>query len=183
MGRGLSEQQRRILAVAYDCYLHREERSAGRRAQLAAAEAAGGLPPAQPPPSRPLRPALHLTHSDALLALYGWRTGESHRSWIERRLHIPSGTMDVYAGWGARRSGTDRVATIPRAEFNVAHASVARTIARLVARGLIAKGGRDTYALTPAGIAFCEGTATASEARQGVGDGAPSGAAGAGPGR
>jgi Mn-dependent DtxR family transcriptional regulator len=46
-------------------------------------------------------------------------------------------------------------ARITRAEYEVAHASVARTLARLVKRGLLERHHRYGYCLTAVGVAYC----------------------------
>ncbi len=157
MGRGLSGQQRRVLAVAYDHHQRREERR--QRAQeardhfrVAAAVWAARQGRQLAPPS-PVRTPPDLLHSEALLALYGWCSGRSNRTWHERRRRIPSNTVNVYRTWRPRED--TQVATIGRDEYNVAHASTARTIARLVARGLLEQREPRRYFLTDAGLALC----------------------------
>ncbi len=157
MGRGLSEQQRRVLAVAYDHHRRREERR--QRAQeardfyrLAAAVLAARRGRQLAPPS-PVRTPPDLLHTEALLALYGWCSGRSNRTWHERRRRIPSNTVTVYR---TRRPREDtKVATIRRDEYTMAHASTARTIARLIARGLLERREPHRYVLTDAGLALC----------------------------
>ncbi len=157
MGRGLSRQQRRVLAVAYDNYQRRAERLREWQeddafvAKLATVFAATRGQPAPPP--RPTRTPPDLFHSDALFALYGWRGGQMNRTWRERRLHIPSDTVNVYRAWEKRDSA--KVTTIGRDQYNTAHASTARTIARLVARGLLEQREPGRYFLTGAGLALC----------------------------
>ncbi len=157
MGRGLSEQQRRVLAVAYGNYQRREERHRGAQESAAFLGKLAAIFAAtrgqQAPPAWPVRTPPDLFHSDALLALYGWRGGQMNRTWRERRLHIPRDTVNVYHAWEKR--DTEKVATISRDEYNVAHASTARTIARLVARGLLEQREPHRYFLTDAGLALC----------------------------
>ncbi len=172
MGRGLSEQQRRVLAVAYGNYQRREERQ--REAQedaafvgkLAAVFAA--TRGQQAPAPRPTRTPPDLFHADALLALYGWRGSQMNRTWRERRLRIPSDTVNVYHAW--RKRDDEKVATIGRDEYNVAHASTARTIARLVARGLLEQREPRRYFLTDAGRALCAELDAASGTSDGEGE-------------
>ena len=121
MGRGLSAQQRRVLALAYDN--HRK----GSRGLMA-----------------------DLMHGEALLALHGWRSGRSDRDPRNRRRRLPGASLKVSTGYGQR----DHVATISQAEYDTAHASVNRTIARLVERGLLEKRGHHAYGLTEQGIAL-----------------------------
>ncbi len=158
MGRGLSGQQRRVLAVAYGNYRQREERVREvQEADAFVARLAGVFAATRgrhAPAPRPSRTPPDLFHSDALLALYGWRGGRMDRTWRERRLHIPSDTVNVYRAWGERDE--EKVATIGRDEYNTAHASTARTIARLVARGLLEQREPGRYFLTDAGRALCE---------------------------
>ncbi len=157
MGRGLSGQQRRVLAVAYDHYQRREERR--QHAQKArdffhvAAAALTARRGGELAPPAPVRTPPDLLHSEALLALYGWRSGRSNRTWHERRRRIPSDTVNVYRTWRPRED--TQVATIGRDEYHVAHASTARTIARLVARGLLERREPHRYVLTDAGLALC----------------------------
>ncbi len=172
MGQGLSEQQRRVLAVACDHHRRREERR--QRAQEArdfyrvpAATLTARRGRQLAPPS-PVRTPPDLLHSEALLALYGWCSGQSKRTWHERRRRIASDTVNVYRTWRPR-DDTTKAATIRRAEYNIAHASPARTIARLVARGLLEQREPHRYFLTDAGLALC------AELREATGAGAGDG--------
>ena len=144
MGRGLSPQQRAVLALAYDGYRRRDERAQERADLLVQLEAAGGRPADAP---RPSRPSPDLWYDHALLALHGFKHGEGARDRWRRRL--PTDTIRLYRG--ATRYG-EAAGTISRAEYDAAHASLARTLARLVARGYLVKLFRGGYSLTDAGV-------------------------------
>ena len=92
-----------------------------------------------------------LMHDEALLALHGWRSGRSERDPRNRRRRVPGASLKVSTGYAHR----DHVAVISQAEYDTAHASVNRTIARLVQRGLLEKRGHHAYALTGQGLALC----------------------------
>ena len=131
MARGLSEQQRRILAVAFRHYQqsaerNRESESRGRYLENYR------VPDQWRGPNVPIP---HLTRGDALLALHGWRGGEQTSDYWQRQHHLPRETMWVFDGY--RRRFSTVVTTISRSEYEVAQASVSRTLARLVARGLL----------------------------------------------
>ncbi len=169
VGRGLSVQQQRVLALAYSNALRRAEREAEEQARvrhlnalLAATTASRGK---ESPTVLAPYPLPDLTHSAVLLALYGWRSGKMQRSWLERRGRIQTDTVRVYASFGPY----DEAGTISRSEYEVAHASVSRTTTRLIQRGLLEDRGRGAYYLTDAGRALCAELHEATEA--GAGDG------------
>jgi len=159
MGRGLSQQQRQILGVAYAAW---NARPAGY-AKTQDAEnfvhkcgvigAAMRGRPAPAPHYGPSIPPPQLTHSDAMLALYGWRSGKQDRDWWARRRRQTSDTMAVSPRYNAR--GEAIVARISRAEYETAHASTARTLARLVERGLLEPHHRYGWYLTEEGLRWC----------------------------
>jgi hypothetical protein len=96
----------------------------------------------------------HLTYADALFALFGWRSGLQKRDYWQRRRHIPSNTMMIFPG---RTKGPDTViGTISRAEYQVAQASTARTLRRLVERGLLGRHPNYGYVLTEAGVRLAD---------------------------
>ena len=148
---------RRVLAVACDHHRRREERR--RHAQeardfyRAAAATLAARRGRQLAPPSPVRTPAELLHGEALLALHGWCGSRSNRTGGERRRHTRSDTVTVYRTWRPRED--TKVATIGRDEYNVAHASTARTIARLVARGLLERREPRRYFLTDAGLALC----------------------------
>jgi len=159
MARGLSAQQRRLLAAAYAKLRGREaeyQKTIEARAHLdtvlAAWNASRGRKP-EPPKYGPAIPPPHITHADALLTLYGWRSGTQDRDYWQRRRRIPSDRMRVATGYG--RHATNVVATIGRDEYEVAQASTSRTLRRLVERGLLERHHRYGYLLTEAGEELC----------------------------
>jgi len=129
MGRGLSAQQRKVLALAYD---NHRQGSRGRMADL--------------------------MHDEALLALHGWRSGRSERDPRNRRHRLPGASVKVSTGYGRR----DHVAMLTRTQYDATHASVSRTVARLVQRGLLEKRDGAAYALTEQGLALCARLADAA---------------------
>jgi hypothetical protein len=110
----------------------------------------------QPPRLGPEIPPPHIASADALSALYGWRSGRQDRDWWARRRHETSDTMQVADRYGRRRQDdAGLVATISRAEYERAHASTARTLARLVERDLLEPHPRWGWYLTEAGVRWC----------------------------
>jgi len=168
MGRGLSQQQRQVLAVAYAAWSSRAAQYAKTReaedfvAKIGAIGAAMRGRPARPPRYGPSIPPPHITHSDALLALYGWRSGKQERDWWARRRRQTSATMAVSKRYNAR--GQEIEAVISRAEYEKAHASTARTLARLVERGLLEPHHRYGWYLSVAGMRWCAAWAEGQEA-------------------
>jgi hypothetical protein len=164
MARGLSEQQRRLLALAYSkrCNRKAEYRLAVEaRAYIERVGTIGAAMSGTPKPGPlhgPVLPPPHITHADALLALHGWRSGTQDRDWWQRRRHIPSENMKVSTSYG-RRADTV-VATISRDQYEVAQASTSRTLARLVERGLLERHHRYGYLLTEQGTTIAEQWAT-----------------------
>jgi len=149
MARGLSEQQRRILTAAYAAYRNAAERN--QRAESNARYLANYRKPDQW--RGPNVPIPHITRSDALLALHGWRGGVQERDWWQRVRHIPSATLTVFSGFGRVSSRDTVVGTVSRAEYEVVQASLSRALTRLVARGLLGPHGYYVgYDLTEAGI-------------------------------
>lgn len=168
MGRGLSEQQRRILTVAYGVWRDRVAEYAKTReaeAFVANMGAIGARLRGRPAPAArhgPSIPPPHITHSAAMLALYGWRSGRQDRDWWARRRRIPSDTMAVSKRYNAR--GQEVEAVISRAEYEKAHASTARTLARLVERGYLEAHHRYGWYLTEQGIRWGAAWVEAQEA-------------------
>jgi hypothetical protein len=168
MGRGLSQQQRRILAVAYGAWRDRAAEYAKTREAEAFVEkigvsgAAWRGRPAPAPRHGPSIPPPHITHNAALLALYGWRSGKQDRDWWARRRRQTSDTMAVSRRYNAR--GEAIIARISRADYETAHASTARTLARLVERGLLEPHHRYGWYLTEAGLRWCAAWADEKEA-------------------
>jgi len=171
MARGLSEQQRRILVAAFRHYQQRAERN--RVAESNSRYLENYRVPDQW--RGPDIPIAHLTRSDALLALHGWRGGEQTSEYWQRQHHLPRETMWVFDGY--RRLSSTVVNTIARAEYEVVQASISRTLARLVARGLLRPHDHYVgYDLTEVGIhagaQFAAQSATdpAEAERAGVGE-------------
>ena len=92
-----------------------------------------------------------LTHAEALFVLHGWRSGRSERDPRNRRHRLPGVSVTVSTGYGHR----DHVAVLTRTRYDATHASVTRTVARLVQRGLLEKRGHHAYGLTEQGLALC----------------------------
>ncbi len=169
MGRGLSQQQRQILGAAYTTWCDRaaayaktqQAESFVHKCGVIGAAMRGRSAPA--PTSGPSIPPPHITHNAALLVLYGWRSGKQDRDWWARRRRQTSDTMAVSTRYGDTY-GKERVATISRADYETAHASTARTLARLVERGLIEPHHRYGWYLTEAGLRWCAAWADEEEA-------------------
>lgn len=152
MGRGLSEQQRRMLGVAYDHYQRRVERNreweASTRsydARLRRERACG-----------PLVPLPHLSRGYVMLALHGWTSGDT----------LQRSSVRVYTNYRAgfpRAKDEEAVATISRSEYEVAQASTSRTLTRLIERGLLQPNGAG-YDLTEAGLRWCAAWVEGQEA-------------------
>lgn len=167
MGRGLSQQQRQILGAAYTAWCDRAAAYAKTRGAAAFVHKAASLGaamrgrPAPAPHYGPSIPPPHVTHSDAMLTLYGWRSGKQDRDWWARRRRQTSDTMAVSPRYNAR--GEAIVARISRADYETAHASTARTLARLVERALLEPHHRYGWYLTEAGLRWCAAWADEEE--------------------
>ncbi len=145
MGRGLSEQQRRVLIAAHAAY--RDAAARNRQAESNHRYLAARLDGVEL--LGPLMPIAHLTRSDALHALHGWRGGRKQDNYWQQARDIPGETLRVFTGHNVLTT----VATINRAEYEVAQASTSRTLARLVARGLLRPHGYyQGYNITAAGL-------------------------------
>ena len=148
MARGLSDQQRRILVAAFRHYQQSAERNRDAESNRRYLENYR-----EPDQWRgPNVPIPHLTRGDGLRTLHGWVSGVEDRVWWEEGRRIQGERIRVWAKY-YHPSGDPAVATISRSEYEVAQASVSRTLTRLVARGLLGPHGYYVgYDLTEAGI-------------------------------